>query len=312
MTKKIKLISVALVFMVSALLIVVAGFFIKADLKTPSYEGIRIMLIVLTAVSFCVVLFCDYLSINTKSNALLVIKFIFMYFLLGTSVTAVAITRSVFGWLIFSAGICGAFGYWFLRACNIGYRGQAVIKYRHKILEVLIQLALLPVSFFVEICCIPYGLIGGHFLGKTIVNSFFYEDLKRDIRYIDEENKGKLLFETGDGYWKTKNHEIKDSDGKTVGYVKEKTEFVPSVTKEKIDNGVRYKGFEKKYPLLHAFIALPCRIISLVLSVAALFVPHMYISARIPKSLKNLKQYPNIDNVGNNQFVFLDVIIINR
>lgn len=178
--------------------------------------------------------------------------------------------------------------------------------YPQKLLEVLIQIALLPVSCFVEICCIPYGIIGGSYLGAIIMQCFYSP---KSIRYFDEESKGKEKY-VDNGYWKTRNNDVKDSDGNVVGVLEEKVEYISDVTTI-IDSGVKYKDFEFFLPMLHAFIALPCRITSLVLSLLALFIPQLYVSARMPKYFKNESNLDanTIKRIKTNPYALIDLIV---
>ena len=90
-------------------------------------------------------------------------------------------------------------------------------------------------------------------------------------------------------------HEIKDANGVVIGTYDTTEQHIEH------DNGYRYSDSEQfSRAVWNSFIVLPCRIVSLLFSIIALFVPNMYVSAIKPKT-KYTYNYK--------AFVWLDILI---
>ncbi len=181
----------------------------------------------------------------------------------------------------------------FSQLTNFRYKGKAPISYFGKIIEVFVQILLLPISVFIEFMFVPYSLIGLCFVGDLIIKNMFYLELKGEkdekVEYESEVTEKVVK--------KTVEHDIRDKDGNKIG------------TYESLDDCVEYYGGDyviddqRKDAFKNGFVVLPLRIVSLLLSVVALLVPKMYVKVTRPK-VENKFKYK--------LFRYLDLIVFEQ
>lgn len=159
-----------------------------------------------------------------------------------------------------------------------------------RILEFLFQIILLPLSIIVQ----AFGLaiyIGGPFIGGFIIKYFFYCGLKQ------ENSESGYSYNVGASdkiVTTTQTHDIKNYYGKIVGTYETTDSHIEH------DSGDRHEFSDQYYcACWNSVVALPCRIISLMLSAIAIFVPNLCISVAKTKNIK-------INNLMI--FRFLDIV----
>lgn len=206
---------------------------------------------------------------------------------------------NVRGILLLVACIFGSFGFTLtipirlliMKAYKAKISGQEqFIPLFRRFLEVLLQIALLPMSIFLQVCgCLWF--LGGPFLGGAIIKYLFYCVIKKEN---SEEGYSYNVGASDNVVTTTQTHDIKSYYGKIVGTYETTESHVEH------DNGDRYE-FSDQYVCAcwNSVVALPCRIISLTLSLIAIFVPYLCISAKKPKNIK-------IKNIMI--FRFLDIV----
>ncbi|MDE7464269.1 MAG: hypothetical protein K2M48_04480 [Clostridiales bacterium] len=164
----------------------------------------------------------------------------------------------------------------FTNLFNIGFKGKAPINYGRKILEVFLQILLLPLSVWIQIWCIPYGIIYGHYVGGFLTQGILFCGLKKEKH---EKGFSYNVGESDKVVNETITNNIRDNHGNLIGT------YDTTVSKVVHDDGVRY-AFSDQFENARAisFAALPLRLLSIILSILALFIPHLYISVRKPKT----------------------------
>lgn len=235
------------------------------------------------------VLLC-FLSIKNNKDYY-VIKSILSFLLLNVSI--IAAVFSVYGWFLFGAGVWCIFFMFSSRALsdksvillilkffgilfNIGYKGKAPVNYFGKIIEVFLQLSLLFVSIFIQILCIPYGIFYGHYAAGFITQRLIFCKLKQEKR---EKGFSYNVGASNKTVNKKVTNNIRDNNGNVIGT------YDSTVSEVVYDDGERYDfgdQFEKARAI--SFAALPLRLLSMVLSIFALLIPHLYISVRKPNT----------------------------
>lgn len=204
------------------------------------------------------------------------------------------------GLIFMIGGLCGAFINYFFRIfvisvvgfSNIDYKGQAPIKFYRKLLEPLLQIALLPISVTLQILCIPFSFFRGDLLSESITYNFLVKLLKKEGRvYVNSYNVGASDYQVK----VKKEYEIKDDVGKVVGTI-ETDEY-----ETRHDDGERYiykneDGYKMSYG--YGFVALPLRLFCLYLSIIAIFIPKLYVSAIAT----------NAENYVKSKYILYDVI----
>lgn len=305
-SEKVSLIVQCAIFAVNVILIIVSIFcgvgISDPDITTSQLTCIRISYIIAAA----------FMSINFASIILMLLANIFiwnfvdvldglfitiaaitLFGCIGAGITAACILDGARRWLLFTACISQALLYllvmlapyvwhivseffinFFTGLFNIGYTGEPVMGFGRKVAEIFLQIALIPISAIVWFCgiCIFMGL---NFVGETIVEGFFFglKGQKRTI--VSRYNVGA----SDEEYEVAKEHQIKDNDGNVIG-VYETTE-----KRVRHDDGNRVTfNFDSWEVYVSLFLALPLRILSLLASILALCVPHMYVSAVCPKT----------------------------
>ena len=155
----------------------------------------------------------------------------------------------------------------FLDAINETYSGAPLMSLKEKLLEIPIQIALIPVSAIISLlsCTIvllwvPYLLIDRIWFGKLKPTTYYGESYDVGESYYDVKNKV--------------SHDIKDKDGNVIG------SFDTTEIETKYDSGARHWGIGNSTIYALAFFALPLRIVSFILSLFAPFMRKLYIHVR--------------------------------
>ena len=333
MAQKSKYIISGVVYGVAAVLISICGFFMDITnvFELAMFITEAALLLFLSFFIFCLIHF-------NKKSAFIIVDITLSFVIVAISIATVAVKRNVFSWLMFSAGVESAFCYILIIACNIGYKGERVMAYWEKLVNILWQIILLPVSIFVNVISVWFCFAASFLLGGFIT-SYYIEKFKQpgtSFWHVEKKWWIKEYETQGYGFYRTKTlGEIKDSSGNVVGriegkeYVEGNTRKVPGhwgVTKIfEQGSGAIYKStydYEKgerdlyKMAVARALFAVRCRIVSLILSIFALFIPNLYVSARTPKRIKerirncikNGEDNPLIYDV--NDFVMFDTMIL--
>lgn len=260
-----------------------------------------------------------YVSIYTEFKFLIAFQIIFGLGVLPVSMLLAFLcdlymTAPV--WIMFAAGLMSSLGailvngiiatvlflpgktkeffkkcaHFFAAITNFHYKGKAPIGYFGKIMEVFVQIMLLPISAIIQVLFVPYSVMGFFYFGQLIIKHMFYLELKGEkddrieIRGEAEERVVK----------KTVEHDIRNVDGVKIG------------TYESVDDCVEYYGGsyvidnQMEDALKNGFVVLPLRIVSLLLSIIALFIPKMYVKVTRPKCEHRFKY---------SYFRYLDLII---
>jgi len=167
-----------------------------------------------------------------------------------------------------------------INSLNIGFCGEKPMRLWRKIAEVFLQIALLPISVILQVFAIPYTLMGMNFLGALIIEYLFYSAMKKEKH---EAGYSYNVSESDTIVSETVTHEIRNTDGVVIGTYDTTEQHVEH------DNGYRYAYSDQDIKLSglankHVFMVLPLRVISLLFSIIAIFVPNMYVSAIRPKT----------------------------
>lgn len=174
------------------------------------------------------------------------------------------------------------------------------MKFWNKIKQILLQILLLPVSTLIEITgglcvlyiiyCIvscftrPSPILLFEFLLVILV--FWSHVLARPftaiIFHIKDSDSYDEYTDSGIEYTRMESvqHEITDTSGTVVGYY-ESTEPVTHYEMSDEEFG------ERLLYILYCSVALPCRIISLLLSIVALFTNKFFVSVRRPVNCRD-------------------------
>ena len=177
------------------------------------------------------------------------------------------------------------------------------MKFWDKIKQIFLQILLLPVSFWIELTggfciwgtllCIVVGfasiftepsgfaLILLCLIMCLLMGFYVWHHLAKPFTYLILKIKNTSCYNdyTDSGAWYTSmesvRHEITDTSGTVVGYY-ESTEPVEhyDMSDEEFKERCLY--------ILYCSVALPCRIISLLLSILALFTNKFFVSVRQP------------------------------
>lgn len=176
---------------------------------------------------------------------------------------------------------------------NVGYTGEKPMKYYEKILEIIIQIVCIPLSAFINACGLQLLLCSPYWVGHLVGATFWW----RKGEKVEEGNtynvgESDTLIET------TTTHEIKDSRGNTLASFDTKDYEI------KHDDGNRYEMSDSEFwGWLYSIFALHLRIISLVISIIALFVPKMYIKVSSPNKGSEYRKSP---------FLYFDLLIYDK
>lgn len=169
---------------------------------------------------------------------------------------------------------------------NVGYKGKAPISYFGKIVEVFVQVLLLPVSAFIQFFIFT---VVGYFINGFIIKDMFYIQLKgeRDESYSYNVTPSDTVVT------EKVEHDIRDSNGVKIGSYETEESHIEH------DNGYRVNDKQEDDARINSFFVLPLRILSLLLSVLALFIPKLYVKV----------MRPNVEEEYNYKlFRYLDVI----
>lgn len=158
---------------------------------------------------------------------------------------------------------------------NTGFTGKAPISFPRKVGEVFLQILMLPIALFAQAWALAF-LIGGAYVSGAIVKYLIFCAIKKE-----ENEKGDSYNVGASDKLVSKNvtHEIKDNSGQVVG------KYETSEYSIEHDNGDRYEVSDQfSDAMVYSLFILPCRIIALLFSVLALFIPKLYVSIRKPKT----------------------------
>lgn len=147
------------------------------------------------------------------------------------------------------------------------YSGPPLMSLKQKLLEIPIQLALIPVSAIISLLSFTIVFL---WIPYLLIDRIWFKKLKPTIYYGESYN-------VGERYYDVKNkvsHDIKDKDGNVIG------SFDTTETERKYDSGNRYWGIYSSTTFALAFFALPLRIVSFISSLFAPFIRKLYIHVR--------------------------------
>ena len=298
MKNKTKYIYCACILCACAIFVTVGGIFLKdgIDPSIPSWRSPLFLWTVIYGVSVGFIGLCrimDFLYVRFDNNVIILsIRNFLAFVALIISIVFVALYQTIMFWLLFSAAAINFFSIVVL-ITNIGYKGEPIMNYGQKILEVPIQLLLLIVSAFCSYLSLLY-------IGILLTDSIINKWLKRDAVGHYEYKKGETI--VLGGYYK--QHKIRDNDGNVIG----------SIDGEYVQGDEEYTEEDKwifvndyGFPAVQGPTMFFVRLSTFLLAIVALFVPHLYVSVRSPRFVeeqdKELKY--DIDN-----FVFHDLIIM--
>ncbi|MGN0804965.1 MAG: hypothetical protein ACI4MS_06250 [Candidatus Coproplasma sp.] len=266
--------------------------------------------------TFCIMFFAifkilfDFLWIKIKKGVVAIGVFVVAFFI-GQICVSIAYTSEAFyyhtktlfysNYMILVCGYLNALSFFILTAIkffydalNINFKGGTQIKLFRKVVEVFLQIAMLPMSFFIQLWTMGF-FVGLHLLGGEITRSLIFCGMKKEDRgkgYSYNVGASDKIVST------TVTHEIRDNYGRTVGTYDTVEQHVEH------DDGGRYEYSDQfKSATKISFVALPCRVISLLFSIIALFVPKLSVSLIKPKT--NYKYNEKI-------FRYLDILIFDN
>ncbi|MCH5157853.1 MAG: hypothetical protein J1F33_01525 [Clostridiales bacterium] len=157
---------------------------------------------------------------------------------------------------------------------NNEYDGKILMSLKEKLLQVFVQLALIPVSALVMGMTYSLFLIWVPYL---LIKKVWIKKIKKPLVEGYRWNTG---YEGKYTYTETVSHDVRDASGNKIG------SFDTHEKREGYDDGERKWGiFENDLGLIWkmAFFALPLRIFSFVMSIFACFIKNIYISVKCPQ-----------------------------